>query len=287
MTTAPFLVLRGQLHILGYSPDGDSLRFEADDSSLWQSRVRLNGDDRAQLRIEGIDTPESHYLGEHQPEGPTNKATRALLRHVGFQNVRWSEGHKKVTHPKNPLDAVILTRGPDKYGRPISFLFKPEDIPFVSGHEVELTTELLALSANQAMLQNGWAYPTFYENMPPQIRSAMMMVAREARQARRGSQYHDRSMTGVDVSSKSVITDDVMIMPKLFRRLINYMRSSAYDGTLNGFLEYLAKPKNVDPLYVVGDDGVLREHDLDDLLTVSANVLTLNTLPERLVFQEK
>ena len=31
----PFVVIKGTFHVVGYSPDGDSVRFMADDKGLW------------------------------------------------------------------------------------------------------------------------------------------------------------------------------------------------------------------------------------------------------------
>lgn len=63
----PFLLaLHGQLTIVGKSPDGDSIRFIPDSpdalSQLQRAdRIRISSSDGSvQLRLEGIDTPETH-----------------------------------------------------------------------------------------------------------------------------------------------------------------------------------------------------------------------------------
>ena len=65
-----FKVIKGTFHVVGYSPDGDSIRFKADKESNWDllkgPKVKLNSKKHAQLRIEAIDTLETHYKGEHQ-----------------------------------------------------------------------------------------------------------------------------------------------------------------------------------------------------------------------------
>ena len=67
----PFRVIRGTFHVLGYSPDGDSVRFAADVESRWNllagPPVRLNGKRHAQLRLEAIDTLETHFMNVQQP----------------------------------------------------------------------------------------------------------------------------------------------------------------------------------------------------------------------------
>ena len=55
----PFFVIKGTFHIKGYSPDGDSIRFKADNEANWDKlsgpRVNLNARCHAQLRLEAID----------------------------------------------------------------------------------------------------------------------------------------------------------------------------------------------------------------------------------------
>lgn len=58
-----FQAIKGTFHVVGYSPDGDSIRFKADNPGRWQDlagRVKLNTKGHAQLRIEAIDTLETH-----------------------------------------------------------------------------------------------------------------------------------------------------------------------------------------------------------------------------------
>jgi hypothetical protein len=60
-----FHVIRGTFHVVDYAPDGDSIRFEADNEDQWDLLAgpppRLNGRGHAQLRLEAIDTLETHY----------------------------------------------------------------------------------------------------------------------------------------------------------------------------------------------------------------------------------
>ena len=74
----PFHLIKGTFHVVGYSPDGDSIRFKADDRTNWNMLsgppVELNARDHAQLRIEAIDTLETHYQGHRQPLKLAKKA---------------------------------------------------------------------------------------------------------------------------------------------------------------------------------------------------------------------
>ena len=88
----PFLrVLKGKLTVVGKSPDGDSIRFipakpELLDDLYRGDRVRASRvDGSVQLRLEGIDSPETHYGKDAQPQG--EPARDWLLEQVGFTDV--------------------------------------------------------------------------------------------------------------------------------------------------------------------------------------------------------
>src|SRR5262245_21481472 len=66
MPCPSLLCLRGRLVGVRKTPDGDSIRFEPDTPDLvgrlrFGSRVDFSSDGTVQLRLDGIDAPESHY----------------------------------------------------------------------------------------------------------------------------------------------------------------------------------------------------------------------------------
>ncbi len=85
----PFLMIKGSFFARGYSPDGDSTRFAADDPGLWRHlegrRVRPNRRGHVRLRLEGIDALETHFsargsIGDtHQPLALADAATDLAL----------------------------------------------------------------------------------------------------------------------------------------------------------------------------------------------------------------
>src|SRR5262249_12874659 len=85
---------KGTFHVVGYSPDGDSVRFQADDRGNWElldgPPVQLNARGHAQLRVEAIDTLETHYQGHHQPLQLANDALHCLLDELGIKEVKSS-----------------------------------------------------------------------------------------------------------------------------------------------------------------------------------------------------
>jgi len=89
----PFTLIRGTYHVRGYQPDGDSVRFGPLDDTHWRrlrGRVALNARGHAQLRLEAIDTLETHFLGQHQPLGLATKALDFLLHELGIAQITWA-----------------------------------------------------------------------------------------------------------------------------------------------------------------------------------------------------
>ena len=85
----PFRVIPGRFHVVGYSPDGDSMRFAPDDiarlSGLAGPPARINARGHVQLRFEGVDTLETHYSAAgtagslHQPLALAHAAGDRLM----------------------------------------------------------------------------------------------------------------------------------------------------------------------------------------------------------------
>ena len=66
-----YTLIKGTFHIVGQSPDGDSIKFKANNSARWdeivtEHRERLEEniakeDGFVQLRLQGVDALETHY----------------------------------------------------------------------------------------------------------------------------------------------------------------------------------------------------------------------------------
>src|SRR5262245_50855131 len=123
----PFRVIRGTFHVLGYSPDGDSIRFAAENESRWAllsgPPVRLNGKRHAQLRLEAIDTLETHFLNLHQPPDLAVKALDFLLHTVGITGVQWDALMTTIAAANDATPGYIVSRTTEDNGRPVAFAF--------------------------------------------------------------------------------------------------------------------------------------------------------------------
>ena len=166
----PMLCLAGTYRVLATEPDGDSIRFYADDAEQWklvpgQHAVQTNAGGGAQLRLDGIDALETHYTARgsaplHQPLELAHKAADELLRWLGFRGVQ-RDGERVTSATPQELPGFLLTRGADLYGRCVALIGRG-DPPGASGTQVNVNLGLLRRTANHRLVATGLAYPTFY-----------------------------------------------------------------------------------------------------------------------------
>lgn len=278
----PFNLIKGTFHVVGYSPDGDSIRFQADDRSNWNlldgPPVELNARNHAQLRIEAIDTLETHYQGQHQPLQLANKATHFLLNELGIKNVKFDNAGKVVS-AHDSTRGYILSRKSEKYHRPVSFVFAG-GAKEVDGAQIFLSPDRLMESMNYKSALAGLAYPTYYSGLFSDLREKITSAVARARKGHgKGIWLKDKTAKGFTVSSLASVTDEDVILPKLFRRIINFMGAG---GNIDGFKDYLtANPDQVLELKT----GHFT--NLDTFVEVTGNNVKLTAKPEDLVFVEK
>jgi hypothetical protein len=279
----PFTLIKGTFHVVGYQPDGDSIRFRADHLENWAllngPAVELNAREHAQLRIEAIDTLETHYEGHHQPLELARAALDFLLAELGIKQIAFDAAGIKVIAAEDGTRGYILARKAEKYRRPVSFVFA-DDTDEEDGAQVFLHADRLEDSANYKLAQAGLAYPTYYTGLFYDLRQKLTSAVEQARQAGgKGIWVGDSTNSGFIVSSLTSVTEDEVILPKLFRRIINYMGAG---GSIDGFKEYLAA--NPDPVMVL---GTCHFTNLDTFIEVTGQQVRLTIEPEELVFVEK
>jgi len=103
-----------------------------------------------------------------------------------------------------------------------------------------------------------------------------------ARAAGTGLWPTDVATTGFTVTGEATITTDVVIMPKLFRRLADYLALNDGASSLAGLPTFLAAQ---DDRLVVVSEG--RFTGFDNVIEVTGQQVKLLYPPEDLVFMEK
>lgn len=286
-----FVAIKGTFHVVGYSPDGDSVRFRAENADNW---ARLSGpplipDDHpevepfyAQLRFEAIDTLETHYFGEHQPLGLATAALESLLLGLGITGVEWNESRSEVTRANDGTEGYILSRAVEEYGRPVAFVYTgalPDGSP--DGAEVFLDADLIRRSLNYRLIEAGLAYPTYYEGLFPDLRDAINEEVGRARAKTLGVWAVDRTTEGFEVEGLQSVTEEHVILPKLFRRLVEYLREG---GPLSGFKEWLGARE--EQVTVVSTTHFTHLDDLVEVGGETGNSVRMTEPPENLVFRD-
>jgi hypothetical protein len=276
----PFLIIKGTFHIVGYSPDGDSVRFRADNKEHWAKlsgpSAQLNAKDHAQLRFEAIDTLETHYQNTHQPLELAIGALEHLLEGLGITDVEWNETRTTVTAANDGTEGYILSRAVEKYGRPVAFVYtgmSPEE----DGSEIFLDADRVRESLNHRALEDGLAYPTYYKGLFHDLREALTKAVSHAREAKRGVWAEDRTNAGFEVEGLRSITDEHVVLPKLFRRLAEYLEVG---GSVAGFEEFLeARDEEVIVISTV------HPTHFDTVVEVEGNTVRMTEPPENLLFE--
>jgi endonuclease YncB( thermonuclease family) len=264
---------------VGKSPDGDSIRFRPAQPQLVRGlvngdRARSSSDGTFQLRLDGIDAPETHYNGLAQPLA--DPARDELLAWVGFTGVRWVGDQVSASTPAS-IPAAILTGLVDLNGRPVAFLLRDGFPPDGTQAEVDL-----GATANAALLRSGAAYGTLYGSTAAELRDGMRALAREARTAGLGVWPLDASRGFALSSQASVGPQGSLVLPKLFRRCTDYLRSRRSRETLPEWMARLGDQE--DDLVGVAGSAPVRFHTL---ITQNGEQIALDADPLDLVFKEK
>jgi endonuclease YncB( thermonuclease family) len=282
----PMLCLAGVYHVTATEPDGDSVRFRPDDLTLWDQvpgPVKRNASGAAQLRLDAIDALETHYTPQgghtlHQPFTLAHEAAAELLTWIGFTGVtRTGETVKSVAADDRP--GFILTRGADLYGRCVALAGRGA-APGTG--QLFVDPQLLRTTVNHHLITGGLAYPTYYTKLYADLRNELTNQVAAARAARSGVFADDVTQTGVTVESLTTLTDDAVILPKLFRRLADYLHLNGDDPSLAGFKAFLAQQDDAVWVLSTGE-----KTNLDALVDVTGQTVGLTRPPEDLVFEEK
>ncbi|MGY4997439.1 thermonuclease family protein [Streptomyces sp. 900105245] len=240
----PMLLIKGFYEIKGTQPDGDTVHFTADDPTEWSlvgggagRAVEHNAVGRATLRLDAIDALETHYgpTRVHQPPQFAHAARDELLSRLGFTDVQRGSGETVTATTPETVPGFILTRGADVHGRCVA-LAGNGPAPGTSGLEIDVDAAVLRTTVNHHLLTEGLAYPTFYRSLFTSLRTEMAAAATEAREAGRGLWPSDVTTTGAKITGLASLTDDAVILPKLFRRLVDYLRLSMPLACLPAFL---------------------------------------------------
>ncbi|HUM06011.1 MAG TPA: thermonuclease family protein [Terriglobales bacterium] len=314
MAGSPYLFcIHGNFTLIGKQPDGDSVRFIANDPSAFDvlhrsERIKPSTvDGSVQLRFEGIDAPELHYGSAAQPLGA--EARDELLKKMGFKGLTFNGTTVTASKPAS-LPGAILSTAAEANGRPVSYVLVDENLP-PEKTWVHVDNTMLKKTMNVHMIESGLAYYTVYTSMPKTHRTFFRAAATQTRNAARpaaatatagggtGTTTGKKSVWSLDASSDFVLDDQIsigpsgnLILPKLFRRCTDYLKD-VKDGKFDGNLADWIRSKNQgsrsenDKVIVLGAGTSAIEVNFADLIQQHNRNVSLQADLLDLVFVEK
>lgn len=278
---AQYKVIAGTFHVKGFEPDGDSIRFQATnpanwDFFLWPTELdKLSK--RKQLRVEAIDAMETHYDGYHQPRPFALAALESLLELLDINSVIYSIGFTKIVEASDGKAGFIAAGTTDRFGRPVSYVF-PKKAPLVDGAVMDSSQLPVEESINFQLAREGLVYPTFYTTTDRVFAEKIRAVVSRARKTKRGIWSIDRT-SDFSLWDIRTLQEDILILPKLFRRLATFIDSYADYSKLE---EYMKKQRDNLQLW----DGT-KKKSLADLMKFSGRHIQMKTPVEDILFSPK
>lgn len=273
-----FILIKGTFHVVGYSPDGDSIRFQADNLENWSKlsgiSPELNEDNHVQIRLIGIDSLETHFRQCKQSVKWALNAANFLLESLEIDGVKWNEEKNLIVSAKDKIEGFILVKKTDQHGRPLAFVFKGK-IDHPDGEEFFLPLDLFFQSVNYQSLFHGQSYPTYYRGIAPTLRRKMTGAVHRAREEKKGLWQFDLTNRGFNVWELFDEDKMIVILPKLFRRLVSYLETN---DNLDYFKNSLVKSEKV---LILPDK---RKKPFRDLIIQDKHFFKLSELPEDLVY---
>lgn len=278
---AEYKVIAGTFHVKGYEPDGDSIRFQATNHANWDFFAWPSELDKIskkkQLRIEAIDAMETHYDGYHQPRPFALAALESLLELLGIKSVIYSIGITQIVSAEDGKPGFIAAGTTDRFGRPVSYVF-PKKARLVDGAVMDSSELPVEDSLNFQLAREGLVYPTFYTTTDRVFAEKIRAVVNRARKTKRGLWSIDRT-SDFSLWDVRTLQEDILILPKLFRRLVAFIDCYADYDQLENFMK-----RQRDNLQLW--DGT-KKKSLADLMQFSGRRMQMKTPVEDILFSPK
>ena len=276
-----YKIVAGTFHVKGFQPDGDSIRFQANKSENWDffqwETEALKASKKKQLRVESIDALETHYEGYHQPRPFAIAALESLLELLNIKSVTYSLSVTQIVDADDGKAGFIASATTDNFGRPVSYLF-PKNAKLNDGDVMDSATLPIEDSINFQLAREGLVYPTFYTTTDRVFAEKIRAVVARARKTKRGIWSIDKTpdFTLLDIRA---LQEDILLMPKLFRRLVGFFDNYSDFGKLE---EYMKKQRDNLVLW----DGT-KKKSMADLMKITGRRIQMTTPVEDILFSPK
>jgi len=263
------------------------------------SRPAIDKKNRITIRFQGIDAPELHYQAGPLSKKQKDQLTAAQLQKLKHLNKRYRQlfgetatvklheflgGPRKTIVPCTVTTAVNLPNEVfDTYGR-----FVGDILVTIAGREIDI---------NLWLVEQGWAFPTFYASMSNEEIETLLAAAAKGRKKKNRTESRlqkvvgqlDKTLLylGKGAAFNPASDKGPVLMPKIFRRLCTYTvhhAVGAEPGSFHAFLkkspdgcfltnEFLSQGTNAAPVHFLSE------------FVGTDNKITKE--PQELVFREK
>lgn len=248
------------------------------------------------VRLQGVDAAELHY----RPQSVLKPSDRNEE-----QTKRFKELNKEYRQPlgetaTQALQTFLQTHGPQLTCRMVTAVDKPSEVVDVYGRcvgDIEVSLNGQSVNLNQWLVQQGWAFPTFYSSMSEAEIRQLIQLGDSARLNKLGVWKNWRPTLKIDHLNLALVfrkqaTGPIpseekgpVIVPKLFRRAITWKINQMAKMVAGDLRKYLmAHP---DDCYLttefLADPHTARHRKLHEFYKTDG---TFQLRPDELVFQE-
>ncbi|MCK1384032.1 thermonuclease family protein [Bradyrhizobium sp. 21] len=242
----------------------DAIRFRKNDSSPFQpthvfDNAKVKGrtntapikNGKLTIRLQGIDAPELHY----QPS-PLSPAEKKGLTEPKRQ------AYHEVTHPYRQLLGATSSKALHDFlaglgeatlaCRVFTHVDAPNEVFDTYGRlvgDIEVTIGGRKIDVNHWLVEQGFAYPTFYSSMNDDEIKALLALAKSARTKKLPVWKHlARTIGAFDFALREPKTNETdvlatdkgpVILPKLYRRYTNWSARKKAKVTSQTFQKFL------------------------------------------------
>jgi hypothetical protein len=229
--------------------DGDTLRVEIVAPQHWEPHLgpaRQSQTGEVWIRLLGLDAPETHFPQSpidlrHQVPAHGQYATACLSRAIGIA-ASLDDGEVQLiatTTPRPSLTDRSLIyllaehQGLDRFGRVLAFVWKTQerlglfdDFNWMAQKKIAQRT--IETSVNYALLAEGAAYPDFHSSMGAERIACLRTAVKQAQRDCLGVWAVDQTRSGVMLSHASDLAHTTLILPRLYRRIANFLQGTRH-----------------------------------------------------------
>lgn len=265
-----------------YTPDGDTIRFQADNPQLIAS-LPQRGDspgNPASIRFEAIDALEK----DQEAAGAKASRDRMFeLLGLGQESLSLGANGFRVNAARlGEQRGSIIANALDKYGRVIAFVI-PGEHPRADGTLIDPTPADIQTSVNRTLIAEGLVYPTFYSTLAATLRNSLAQDVKMARENENGNSLWPRAV-GIQGSPATIRSssdlEDIVLFPTLHRRLDDYLESYSNFDNFAGWVRSDNERRNK-TVRILADDTYT---DLPGILQMNGHQIGLLHHPENFIF---